>query len=131
MLPLERKIGIFYIGIIKRINLFFLCRSAFWSQQLRVDFINVFLDVKCLPSPPITIYKCFMLLTRTDETGMFLDLLGLCPIVLCDYEWKSIIGQLREWSVVQVCCTAHLHNRLICRHDTDHVSNDEHIESYS
>jgi len=27
-------------------------------------------------------------------------------------------------------CTAHLHNRLLCRHDTDHVSNDEHVESY-
>jgi len=25
-------------------------------------------------------------------------------------------------------CTAHVHNRLVCRHDTDNVSNDEHIE---
>jgi hypothetical protein len=23
-------------------------------------------------------------------------------------------------------CTARLHNRLVCRHDTDHVINDEH-----
>ena len=27
-------------------------------------------------------------------------------------------------------CTAHLHNRLVCRRDIDHVSNDEHTESY-
>ena len=26
-------------------------------------------------------------------------------------------------------CTAHSHNRLVCRHDIDYVSNDEHIES--
>ena len=26
-------------------------------------------------------------------------------------------------------CTAHLHNRLVCRHDIDHVTKDEHIES--
>ena len=25
---------------------------------------------------------------------------------------------------------AHLHNKLLCRHDIDHVTNDEHIESY-
>ena len=29
--------------------------------------------------------------------------------------------------VVQACgCTARLHNRLICRHNIDHVINDEH-----
>jgi hypothetical protein len=31
--------------------------------------------------------------------------------------------------VVQVCgtrCTTHLHNRLGCRHNIDHVINDEH-----
>ena len=31
--------------------------------------------------------------------------------------------------VVQACgtpYTAHLHNSLVCRHDIDHVSNDEH-----
>jgi hypothetical protein len=28
--------------------------------------------------------------------------------------------------VVQSCGTAHLHNRLICRHNTDHVINYEH-----
>jgi hypothetical protein len=28
--------------------------------------------------------------------------------------------------VVQACGTARLHNRLICRHDIDHVINDEH-----
>ena len=27
--------------------------------------------------------------------------------------------------VVQVCCTAHLHNRLVCRHNIDHIINDE------
>ena len=26
-------------------------------------------------------------------------------------------------------CTAHLHTRLVCRHDIDHVIKDEHIES--
>jgi hypothetical protein len=26
-------------------------------------------------------------------------------------------------------CTALLHNRLVCRHDIDHVINDEHVES--
>jgi hypothetical protein len=28
-----------------------------------------------------------------------------------------------------VQCTAHLHNRLVCCHDIDHVMNDEDIES--
>jgi hypothetical protein len=27
---------------------------------------------------------------------------------------------------VQVYCTARLHNRLVCRHNIDHVINDEH-----
>ena len=50
--------------------------------------------------------------------------------------WKCRQPQLQQkrWRKALKClpppCTAHLHNRLLCRHDIDHVSNDEHIESY-
>ena len=37
-----------------------------------------------------------------------------------------MMRQHNVWCV-PLPCTAHLHNRLVCRHNIDHVINDEHI----
>ena len=58
-----------------------------------------------------------------------------------DYKIIGILKQLkfrlslRHVQFLPPPCTAHLHSmalllQLVCRHDIDHVSNDEHIESY-
>ena len=44
-------------------------------------------------------------------------------------KWVYLIFTLHQ-QFLPPPCTTHLHNRLVCRHNIDHVSKDEHIESY-
>ena len=37
-------------------------------------------------------------------------------------ERKKEKRRRRKEEEEEITCTAHLHNRLVCRHDTDHVS---------
>jgi len=61
---------------------------------------------------------------------------GLLLIIrrfVCFLAQQPPVGQgLLIYEVINVMAayTAHLNNRLLCRHDIDDVSNDEHIESY-
>ena len=58
-----------------------------------------------------------------DDQGTFL-------LLQTDAYNYKIIGILKQLKFLPPPCTAHLHYRLVCGHDIDHVSNDEHIESY-